>query len=62
MQKLAKILSTMNLSSFLHTRRGMETSGNIPESPCVGVCTMFEKNICKSELWRNSYLEIFQEG
>ena len=43
MQRLVKILSTMNLSSFLHPRRGVEISGNILESLCVGVCTMFEK-------------------
>jgi len=26
-------------------RRGMETLGNIPESPCVGACSMVEKRI-----------------
>jgi hypothetical protein len=41
---LKKYSVTMTSSSnFLHIRRGVESSGNKPESPYVEVGTMFEK-------------------
>jgi hypothetical protein len=42
-QRLVRVHDTMSLPNLLHIRKEVEMQGNILESPCVGVCTMFGK-------------------
>lgn len=43
-QRLCKNTLYNEFIELLFMRRGVETPGNIPETPCVGVYTMVEKN------------------